>query len=194
MSKAFDGVLQRDVANSVFSEITSSVASATFSSDGNSIISRDYLSVKIWDVRSEARPVETIYVHEHIRGHLAELYDNDCIFDKFHCATSSNANRIITGSYNDIVHIYDRNLGVDVCIEVGRSNQSLLRMNTSRDEESALIQKERHHEADDRPVNFTKKALHVAMHPKGDVAAVATGSKFYIYQQSPLAVGSKEEE
>ena len=36
-----------------------------------------------------------------------------------------------------------------------------------------------------------KKALHVAMHPKGDVAAVATGSKFYIYQQSPLAVDQK---
>ena len=138
--------------------------------------------------------METIYVHEHIRGHLAELYDNDCIFDKFHCAISSNANRIITGSYNDIVHIYDRNLEVDVCIEAGRSNQSLLRINTSRDEESAPIQKERHPEADDRPVNFQKKPLHVAMHPKGDVAVVATGSKFHVYQQSSLAVGSKEEE
>ena len=46
--------------------------------------------------------VETIYVHEHIRGHLAELYDNDCIFDKFHCATVQ-MRIIITGSYNDIV-------------------------------------------------------------------------------------------
>jgi hypothetical protein len=33
----------------------------------------------------EARPVKTIPIHDHLRGKLCDLYENDCIFDKFEC-------------------------------------------------------------------------------------------------------------
>jgi serine/threonine-protein phosphatase 2A regulatory subunit B len=70
---------------SFFSEIISSISDVKFSHDGRHILSRDYLSLKIWDVNMESRPVKTIPIHDHLRGKLCDLYENDCIFDKFEC-------------------------------------------------------------------------------------------------------------
>lgn len=33
----------------------------------------------------ESKPVKTIPIHDHLRGKLCDLYENDCIFDKFEC-------------------------------------------------------------------------------------------------------------
>ena len=46
-------------------------------------LSRDYLSVKVWDLHMESKPIETFTVHEYLRSKLCSLYENDCIFDKF---------------------------------------------------------------------------------------------------------------
>jgi len=70
---------------SFFSEIISSISDVKFSHDGRYILSRDYLSLKIWDINMESRPVKTIPIHDHLRGKLCDLYENDCIFDKFEC-------------------------------------------------------------------------------------------------------------
>lgn len=70
---------------SFFSEIISSISDVKFSHDGRYILSRDYLTLKIWDVNMESRPVKTINIHDHLRGKLCDLYENDCIFDKFEC-------------------------------------------------------------------------------------------------------------
>lgn len=39
---------------------------------------------------------------------LCNLYENDCIFDKFECAVSGDANNVLTGSYSNMCHMYDR--------------------------------------------------------------------------------------
>ena len=75
---------------SFFSEIISSISDVKFSHDGRYILSRDYLSLKIWDVNMETRPVKTIPIHDHLRGKLCDLYENDCIFDKFECVWSGD--------------------------------------------------------------------------------------------------------
>ena len=36
----------------------------------------------------DSRPVKTIPIHDHLRGKLCDLYENDCIFDKFECTWS----------------------------------------------------------------------------------------------------------
>jgi serine/threonine-protein phosphatase 2A regulatory subunit B len=68
---------------SYFSEIIASISDVKFSRDGKYIITRDYLTVKVWDVAMDSRPVYTLPVHEHLRPKLCDLYENDCIFDKF---------------------------------------------------------------------------------------------------------------
>jgi serine/threonine-protein phosphatase 2A regulatory subunit B len=70
---------------SFFSEIISSISDVKFSADGRYILSRDYLTLKIWDTHMESKPVKSINIHEHLRPKLCDLYENDCIFDKFEC-------------------------------------------------------------------------------------------------------------
>jgi serine/threonine-protein phosphatase 2A regulatory subunit B len=41
------------------------------------------MTLKVWDVRVEKKPLSVLYVHEGIRSKLCDLYENDSIFDKF---------------------------------------------------------------------------------------------------------------
>lgn len=80
-----------DVNNrSFFSEIIASISDVKFSHNGRYMISRDYLTVKFWDLHMDSKPVETFYVHEYLRNRLCSLYENDCIFDKFECCWSGD--------------------------------------------------------------------------------------------------------
>eukprot|EP00112_Aurelia_sp_Birch-Aquarium-sp1_P025656 Seg8655.1 transcript_id=Seg8655.1/GoldUCD/mRNA.D3Y31 product="Serine/threonine-protein phosphatase 2A 55 kDa regulatory subunit B gamma isoform" protein_id=Seg8655.1/GoldUCD/D3Y31 len=76
------------LTRSFFSEIISSIADVKFSHSGRYMLTRDYLTVKVWDLHMEKQPVETYQVHEYLRSKLCALYENDCIFDKFECAWS----------------------------------------------------------------------------------------------------------
>lgn len=58
---------------SFFSEIISSISDVKFSHSGRYIMTRDYLTVKVWDLNMENRPIETYQVSEehclwHSRG------------------------------------------------------------------------------------------------------------------------------
>lgn len=44
---------------SFFSEIISSISDVKISNSGRYMISRDYLSVKVWDLHMETKPIET---------------------------------------------------------------------------------------------------------------------------------------
>ena len=52
-------------ARSFFSEIISSVADVKFSHSGRYMMTRDYLTIKIWDLNMESQPVETYQVCQH---------------------------------------------------------------------------------------------------------------------------------
>jgi len=95
-----------DSDRSFFSEITKSMSDLTFSQDGRYFVSRDYLTLKIWDTHME-RPLVSITVNDQLRPKLAELYDNDQIFDQFKCCFSYDSNYVVSGEYSDTVHIFD---------------------------------------------------------------------------------------
>lgn len=67
-----------------------SISDCSFTPSGDFILSRDFMSVYIWDVRKQDKPVNSIDVHEHLRPALEDLYQNDCIFDKFNLRSSLN--------------------------------------------------------------------------------------------------------
>ncbi|XP_043568525.1 serine/threonine-protein phosphatase 2A 55 kDa regulatory subunit B delta isoform isoform X3 [Chiloscyllium plagiosum] len=50
-------------SRSFFSEIISSISDVKFSHNGRYMMTRDYLSVKVWDVNMETRPLETYQCH-----------------------------------------------------------------------------------------------------------------------------------
>ena len=93
-------------SHNFFTEITSSISDVKFSQDGRYIAARDYMTVKIWDVAMDLRPLKTINVNEHLRDRLCDTYENDAIFDKFEVNFSGDSRSIITGSYNNNFMIY----------------------------------------------------------------------------------------
>lgn len=109
-AKVFEEYLD-PASHNFFTEITSSISDVKFSHDGRYIVSRDYMTVKIWDLAMELRPIKTINVHEHLRDRLCDTYENDAIFDKFEVQFSGNNRLVMTGSYNNNFMIYPNAVG-----------------------------------------------------------------------------------
>lgn len=56
-------------------------------------------------------PLQTINIHDHLRHKLCDLYESDCIFDKFECTFSGDGKHALTGSYNNHFMIYPTSIG-----------------------------------------------------------------------------------
>ncbi len=168
-----------------FSEIIASLSDIKFSNDGRYIVSRDYLTVKIWDINMESKPVKTINIHEHLRSKLGELYENECIFDKFEVAVSGDGNNLATGSYNSTFHIYDRYGGLDLCIEASKmplKQQQLYQQEGIAIEpaETSALQEKSH---DNDFLDYNRKALYMSWHPEYPLLAVAAVNNLFIYSK-----------
>lgn len=80
-------------ARSFFSEIISSVSDVKFSHSGRYLLTRDYLTAKVWDLNMESKPLETYQVRERphpLTLHCLSLYFKDFqlpwVSIKSHCA------------------------------------------------------------------------------------------------------------
>lgn len=59
-----------------FSEIINSVSSATFNPvHDHLVVTRDYLTVKLWDVRNPSKPLKNLQVTDYIDKKLCDLYE-----------------------------------------------------------------------------------------------------------------------
>jgi hypothetical protein len=75
---------------------------------GRYIVTRDYLSVKVWDTTLGSRgPLLRIPVQDHLVPFLNDLMETECIFDRFEANFSPNNSQIITGTYSNQFGIYD---------------------------------------------------------------------------------------
>jgi len=166
---------------SFFSEIISSISDVKFSNSGDLMISRDYLTVKVWDLRKENQPIESYSVHDYLRSKLCSLYENDCIFDKFECCWSGDDKHIMTGSYNNFFRMFDRQNKKDVtfesCKEIAKPRtilkpKRIATANSKRKKDDVNMD----------CLDFTKKILHTAWHPTENVIAVAATNNLYLFQ------------
>ncbi|KAI2463666.1 UAA-domain-containing protein [Annulohypoxylon bovei var. microspora] len=185
-------------SRSFFSEIISSISDVRFSYDGRYILSRDYLTVKIWDVNMERQPVKTIPIHEHLRPRLCDTYENDSIFDKFEVVFSGDAKNVMTGSYNNNFMIYpsDPEKEIEVVLQADKSafkakkvgiptpiNSSTSPTATNGGKKggsragspaAGAGQGQRmRKETDADQIDFNKKILHMSWHPFEDSIAIA---------------------
>ncbi|EJT46798.1 protein phosphatase 2A regulatory B subunit [Trichosporon asahii var. asahii CBS 8904] len=135
---------------SFFSEIISSISDVKFSRDGRYILSRDYLTLKIWDMNMENKPVKTINIHDHLRQKLCDLYENDCIFDKFECTFSGD------GSDNDVVLQADKS--AFKAKKIGGARGKVPGKKEGLQTEG---------------IDFAKKILHGSWHPRENTIAIA---------------------
>ncbi|KAK9811783.1 hypothetical protein WJX72_009879 [[Myrmecia] bisecta] len=187
-SKAFEET-EPQGSRSFFSEIISSISDLKFSRDGRYLLSRDYMTIKLWDINMEAQPVHVFPVHEQLRGRLCDLYENDCIFDKFDCCISGKGDYVATGSYSNFFRVIGRNNGSDALLEasrdplrkriatpktasrfsLGRGSQAKQRAGTPASDPDAI------------QYDFSSKLLHLAWHPEANVIAAAASNSLYMY-------------
>ncbi|KFU86516.1 Serine/threonine-protein phosphatase 2A 55 kDa regulatory subunit B beta isoform, partial [Chaetura pelagica] len=165
---------------SFFSEIISSISDVKFSHSGRYIMTRDYLTVKVWDLNMENRPIETYQVHDYLRSKLCSLYENDCIFDKFECVWNGSDSVIMTGSYNNFFRMFDRNTKRDVTLEASRESSKPRAILKPR--KVCVGGKRRKDEISVDSLDFSKKILHTAWHPSENIIAVAATNNLYIFQ------------
>ncbi|XP_031563051.1 serine/threonine-protein phosphatase 2A 55 kDa regulatory subunit B beta isoform-like [Actinia tenebrosa] len=166
---------------SFFSEIISSISDVRFSHNGRYMITRDYLTVKVWDLNMEKQPVEVYSVHDYLRSKLCSLYENDCIFDKFECVWNGDDSSIMTGSYNNFFHIFDRNTKNDLCLEASRESSKPKQVLKPR--RVAVTGKRKKDDITVECLDFSKKILHTAWHPKENIIAVAATNNLYLFQE-----------
>lgn len=166
---------------SFFSEIISSISDARFSRDGRYILSRDYLTVKIWDVNMEKHPVRTINICDNLRSKLCDLYENDCIFDKFECTFSGDGKYALSGSYNNLFMIYPTDsiddeqkivLQADKAAFRAKKSANLSQNRKLRRPESPNFNSSGSLSSLDK-LDYSKKILHASWHPQESTVAIA---------------------
>ncbi|ONM41035.1 Serine/threonine protein phosphatase 2A 55 kDa regulatory subunit B beta isoform [Zea mays] len=178
-------------SRSFFTEIIASISDIKFSKDGRHILSRDYMTLKLWDVKMNSGPVATFQVHEYLRPKLCDLYENDSIFDKFECCQSGDGLRVATGSYSNIFRVFGCRSGsseattleatrnptrrqVQTTSRATRSLSTLTRA-VRRGGESTGI------DANGNSYDLSTKLLHLAWHPSENLIACAAANSLYMY-------------
>lgn len=203
-------------SRSFFSEIISSISDVRFSRDGRYILSRDYLTVKIWDVKMENKPIKTIPIHEHLRPRLCDTYENDSIFDKFEVVFSGDAKNVMTGSYNNNFMIYpsDPDKETEVVLQADKSafkakkvgiptpmggNAATSPTGSGKKGSSragspaagAIGPGQRmRKETDADQIDFNKKILHMSWHPNEDSIAIAATNNVSISKDTHRIAGA----
>ena len=95
--------------NDQYNRLLDYVSSALFLNDANQVVSRDYLSVKLWDLRSSAnyKPLFSAQVTDYMEKNLSTLYEQDSLDDEFFLDVSPDGKHMVTGGYNKSAHIID---------------------------------------------------------------------------------------
>ncbi|XP_010479665.1 PREDICTED: serine/threonine protein phosphatase 2A 55 kDa regulatory subunit B alpha isoform isoform X2 [Camelina sativa] len=176
---------------SFFTEIIASVSDIKFAKEGRYLLSRDYMTLKLWDINMDSGPVATFQVHEYLKPKLCDLYENDSIFDKFECCISGNGLRAATGSYSNLFRVFGVSPGSteSATLEASRNPMrrhvpipsrpstalsSITRV-ISRGSESPGV------DGNSNALDYATKLLHLAWHPNENSIACAAANSLYMY-------------
>ncbi|KAI5070495.1 hypothetical protein GOP47_0014838 [Adiantum capillus-veneris] len=176
-------------SGSFFTEIIASISDLKFARDGRYMLTRDYMTIKLWDINMESAPVATFRVHEYLRPKLCDLYENDSIFDKFECCLSGDGGRAATGSYSNLFKVFGTGPGSEEATTMeasrtpnrrpvqttppsaGRSFTSFARRGGRRGSDAEM----------NGGYAFSAKLLHLAWHPTANLIACAASNSLYMY-------------
>ena len=169
-----NGVIFEDEAakknKNLFTDIVSSISDVKFTVDGNLLIARDYLSVKLWDARKTREPVRTIKLFEPLNSKLYEVYERDHIFDKFNIGLSGDGKSVVSGFYNNYFHVCD--------IEGTRNTQFELNFNKKT---ISKVIPPNYFETLSTSFDFNKKVYKSAWNPAHDCLVLASLNCLFIY-------------
>ncbi|CAN4098496.1 unnamed protein product [Withania somnifera] len=178
-------------SRSFFTEIIASISDIKFAKAGRYILSRDYMTLKLWDINMDSGPVSTFQVHEYLRPKLCDLYENDSIFDKFECCLSGDGSHVATGSYSNLFRVFGCADGSTEATILEASKNPRRQVQTpsrpSRSLGSSLTRVVRRGsespgaDANGNSYDFTTKLLHLTWHPTENSIACAAANSLYMY-------------
>lgn len=181
-------------SKSFFTEITASISDIKFTNNGQHILSRDYMNLKLWDIRMDSLPVSVFKIHDHLQYKLSDLYNDDSIFDKFECCISGDGLYFATGSYSNLLRIFSNGVGngEGITVETSkRANRTALLHPAPKVRRSSLSNLTRgfyrkgldNSSSDSKEIScdLSSKLLHVAWHPATNLIACASGNSLLLY-------------
>ncbi|KPM05939.1 Serine/threonine-phosphatase 2A 55 kDa regulatory subunit B -like protein [Sarcoptes scabiei] len=182
-SKIFQDLNPEAQTSNFFNELTSVISDLKFSNNGRFMVTRDYMTVKVWDLNMERQPVETYRVHEYLRSKLCSLYENDYIFDKFEFSLSGNDSHIMTGSYN-LFRIIDRETKQESLFEINKNviKQKYLRPQKVIANGSNILKKYKKDEIPVDSIDLNRRIYHTAWSPTDNVIAIAVTKNLFFFQ------------
>ncbi|OMH85120.1 Protein phosphatase PP2A regulatory subunit B [Zancudomyces culisetae] len=149
----------------------------------------------------ESHPVQTINVHDYLRPKLCDLYENDCIFDKFEVSISGDSTtggiKAMTGSYNNYFHIYNtQEPSYETILQAdknafralkvpnafgntsnGNAVSSIGRVGVPKDGKNGI----KKDDINPDTMDYGRKILHSSWHPREDTLAVAATNNLFIF-------------
>ena len=146
----------------------SSYSSGDFTKQGKYIVSRDYLSVKIWDICNTKKPVTNVVLYDGFKSKLSEMFENEAIFDKFAVKASPDGNTIAAGSYNNWMHLVDTD-GANTQFEMNYKKSTVAR--SIQGKGNAALPR----------VDYLKKCNALDFHPGKNTVAVASLNCFFVF-------------
>jgi len=174
--RIFGHAQQTENERTFFSEVIASMSDVKFSRSGRYLMARDYMTLKIWDVNMTSQPLRTIKVHEQLRSKLCELYESDCIFDKFECSWGSDDGHVCSGTYDNKLLLWDT-FGDGHCTTLESvSNASPARPTSTLKGKLGLSRK-----TSMNGRNFNKKILHHSHHPNRNLVAIGARNSLYLF-------------
>ena len=153
-----------------FTEIISTISDATFSKNGNFIFSRDFLTMKIWDLRKTDKVLDLIQIFEPLKSKLCDLYENECIFDKFNVVSSPCSNFMATGYFDGKFHLINYLEKINMQFHLDFNKETKIKQISKKYTENLGP----HYE-------FRRKTLKCSYHPNKNLISVACLNSLYFY-------------
>jgi len=160
-----------------FSDILGSISSCEFSQEEDLIIAREYLNLKVWDIKNTKEPVSIVPIFEDVKGHLCKLYENEGIFDKFRISMSRKRKMVLTGTYNDSFHLVNLNTCENHQFRIMSNDEvTVQKMNNGKHGEN-----ENGGNGKKTPLNLKNKILQAEFHPNKNCFALACLNCLYVF-------------
>mmetsp|Transcript_52400 Transcript_52400/g.60192 ORF Transcript_52400/g.60192 Transcript_52400/m.60192 type:complete len:433 (+) Transcript_52400:77-1375(+) len=153
-----------------FTDIIVSICDATFSRNGKYVFSRDFCTMKVWDLANTSKPVSVISLYDPIKTKLCDLYENECIFDKFSISSGPDSNQVVTGMFNSNFHIIDVKRDINTQFELSFTKKTI----------SKVIPKKCTDVLNN--YDYTRKTLKTTFNPKENTVAVACLNSLFFYK------------
>lgn len=84
------------------------MSTASFLPNPNQVLSRDYLSVKLWDLRM-GLALHSASTTENIERNLSKLHNSGAMDDEFFMTVSGDGKHVVTGGYDKSANLMDTN-------------------------------------------------------------------------------------